>query len=307
VKRIYDLVMTHKLDSDDFFIHCIQRHCAEARLNFFLIEPLWVEAFHIYLQLGEVWPRVLLNMHSEHHQPEEIYHRLVRLAAEKHCHVIDPPDIAQAGFDKARLHPRLLKAGLNVPPTVVVPREGVTEFRLNESQVEMLGSPFVIKPGMGYGRGGVVMDGTSEKDLLRSVTLWPDSHYLLQKRIVPRQIKGAPAYFRVYFVFGSVWCSWWNCYTDNYRLVTPAEATEFHLKSLEEMVRQVASLTGMNFFSSEIAQNEGGEFVLIDYVNDQCHMLSQSANPRIGVPDELVAAVAKRLVEAANELIARNR
>ena len=94
VKRIYDLVMTHKLDSDDFFIHSIQRHCAEAGLNFFLIEPHWVEAFHIYLQLGEIWPRVLLNMHSEHHQPEEIYHRLVRLAAEKHCQVIDPPDVA---------------------------------------------------------------------------------------------------------------------------------------------------------------------------------------------------------------------
>src|SRR5256885_12025561 len=30
----------------------------------------------------------------------------------------------------------------------------------------------------------------------------------------PRDIKGAPAYFRVYYVFGSVWCSWWNCYTD---------------------------------------------------------------------------------------------
>jgi len=299
--------MTHKLDSDDLFIHAIQRHCAEARLNFFLIEPLWVEAFHIYLQLGEIWPRVLLNMHSEHHQPEEIYHRLVRLAAEKHCQVIDPPEVAHLAFDKARLHPRLVKAGVCVPATVIVPREEAAAFRLNESDAAMLGSPFVIKPAMGYGRGGVVLDGTSEKDLQRSVTAWPDSHYLLQKRIVPRQIKGVPAYFRVYFVFGSVWCSWWNCYTDNYRLVTPSEATELHLKPLEEMVRQIAALTGMNFFSSEIAQTEAGEFVVIDYVNDQCHMLSQSSHPRIGVPDELVVAVARRLVEAAKELIAQRR
>jgi hypothetical protein len=297
--------MTHKLDSDDFFIHCIQRHCAEAKLNFFLIEPRWVEAFHIYLQLGEIWPRVMLNMHSEHHQPEEIYHRLVRLAAEKHCQVIDPPDLAQAVFDKARLHPRLLQAGLNVPATLIVEREQVPEFRLTDQDRATLGSTFVIKPAMGYGRGGLVMDATSEKDLARSMTGWPDSHYLLQRRIVPRTIKGAPAYFRVYYVFGSVWCSWWNCYNDNYRLVTPQEATELHLKPLEEMIRQIAVLTQMNFFSSEIAQTEEGEFVLIDYMNDQCHMLSQSANPRIGVPDELVAAVAKRLVEATKELIAR--
>jgi len=47
--------------------------------------------------------------------------------------------------------------------------------------------------------------------------------------------------------------------------------------------------------------------VVIDYVNDQCHMLSQSANPQIGVPDELVAAIARRLVEAAKENIAQAR
>ncbi len=304
MKRIYDLVMTHKLDSDDLFIHCIQRHCAEARINFYLIEPLWVEAFHIYLQLGEIWPRVLLNMHSEHHQPEEIYHRLVRLAAEKHCQVIDPPDIAQAGFDKARLHPQLVKAGVRVPPTIIVPRDKVGKFQLSDPDMATLGSPFVIKPGMGYGRGGLVLDATSEKDLARSVTAWPDSNYLLQRRIIPRHIKGIPAYFRVYFVFGSVWCCWWNCYNDNYRLVTPQEATELHLKPLEEMIRQIAALTGMSFFSSEIAQTEAGDFVAIDYVNDQCHMLSQTANPRIGVPDELVAAVAKRLVEAVKEMLA---
>src|SRR6266567_4408993 len=45
VTRIYDLVMTHKLDTDDYFIHCIQRFCAEARLNFFLVEPAWVDVF----------------------------------------------------------------------------------------------------------------------------------------------------------------------------------------------------------------------------------------------------------------------
>src|SRR6185369_10182837 len=187
--------MTHKLDSDDFFIHCIQRHCAEAGLNFFLIEPRWVEAFHVGLQLGEVWPRVLLNMHSEHHQPEEIFHRLVRLAAEKQCQVIDPPDIALAGFDKARLHPRLYSAGVKVPDTLIVSREQLTTFQLGDADRAMLGSPFVIKPAMGYGRGGVVLDATSEKDLVRSAAAWPDSSYLLQRRISPRDIQGSPAYF----------------------------------------------------------------------------------------------------------------
>jgi hypothetical protein len=305
MRRIYDLVMTHLLDADDFFIHCVQRYCAEARLNFFLVEPLWVESFYDSLAEGLLWPRVLLNMHSEHHQPDEIYHRLIRLAAERNTCVIDPPDRALAAFDKARVHYRLATAGIRVPSTVVVPAERTAGFRLTEDEHALLGTPFVIKPSMGYGRRGVIMNATSETDLSRSVAAWPDRHYLLQRRIVPRQINGLPVYFRVFFVFGSVFYSWWNCYTDHYRLVTSLEAQELNLKPLEEISRQIATITGMNFFSSEIAQTDSGEFVVIDYVNDQCHMLSQSANPKIGVPDELVASIAKRLVQATQEIIAK--
>jgi hypothetical protein len=304
--RVYDLVMTHKLDADDFFIHCIQRLCAEAKLNFFLIEPLWVDSFFDLLKQGKVWPRVLLNMHSEHHQPEEIYHRLVKLAAERNCMVIDPPERALAAFDKSRLHPRLVEAGIPVPFTVVVPAPpapGSNGWQLTEAERAGLGAPFVIKPGMGYGRRGLVLDAASERDLARSAGAWPDERYLLQRRIVPRQHNGAPLYWRVYFVFGTVWLSWWNCYTDNYRLVTAEEREKLGLSSLEDLIRRIAALTGMTFFSSEIAQTETGEFVVIDYVNDQCHLLSQSAHPQIGVPDELVAAIARRIVEAARDAI----
>jgi hypothetical protein len=294
--------MTHKLDADDYFIHCVQRHCAEARLNFFLVEPLWVEAFYEQLKSGKVWPRALLNMHSEHHQPEEIYHRLVKLAAERGSFVIDPPDRAQAAFDKARVHPRLVEAGIPVPFTVIAPAPG-GECKLAEADRATLGTPFVIKPAMGYGRKGLVLDATSEADLARSAAAWPDKNYLLQRKITPRQAHGEPVYFRAFFVFGAVWLSWWNCFNDRYRLVTPQERETLGLAPLEDIVRRIAALTGMNFFSSEIAQTEAGEFVVIDYVNDQCHMLSQSANPRMGVPDELVAAIARRLVDAVRHAL----
>ena len=101
------------------------------------------------------------------------------------------------------------------------------------------------------------------------------------------------------------WCSWWNCYTDQYRLVTAREFDELNLSPLEGIIRRIAQLTGMTFFSSEIAQTNSGEFITIDYVNDQCHMLSQSANPKMGVPDALVEAIAHRLVEGAVQMIRR--
>ena len=196
--------MTHKLDADDFFIHRVEQHCAEAGLNFFLIEPLWVEAFYEGLHQGHLWPRVLVNMHSEHHQPKDIYHRLVRLAQERHTQIIDPLDRAIAAFDKARLHPRLLSHGMQVPFSIIVPSETLPGFRLSDQDRAALGLPFVIKPGMGYGRNGVIMDATGEDDLARSAAAWPDTHYLLQRRIVPNELNSAPAYFRIYFVFGTV-------------------------------------------------------------------------------------------------------
>src|SRR5207247_3665344 len=101
---------------------------------FFLFEPLWVEPFRIYYERGEVWACVLLNMHSEHHQPDDIFHRLVRLAAERKTQVIDPPETAMAAFDKARLHSRLVEAQFNVPFTILVPREKMESFAVSESE-----------------------------------------------------------------------------------------------------------------------------------------------------------------------------
>lgn len=297
--------MTHKLDTDDFFIHRIQQHCAEFGLSFFLVEPLWVQRFYEYYARNEIWARVLLNMHSEHHLPDDIYHRLVLLAHHKSTRVIDPPDIAQAAFDKARMHDRLLAAGFVVPPTIAVPQSAVSALQLTAEQRELLGKPFVIKPSHGYGRRGVILDAEDESHLSRSVSAWPNPSYLLQRKIVPRSVPDEPAYWRIFYVFGDVWVCWWNCYTDRYRVATEAERARFNLAEVEALARKIADLSQMKFFSSEIAQVDSGEFVLIDYVNDQCHMLSQSADPRMGVPDSIVAAIARKLVASSAEMIGR--
>src|SRR2546429_9585299 len=103
--------MTHKLDADDLFIHRVQQHCAERRLNFFLIEPLWVEPFCDQFAKGKIWARALLNMHSEHHLPDDIYHRLLWLAHARQTPVNDPPDGPLGTFDKAPLPPPPVASG----------------------------------------------------------------------------------------------------------------------------------------------------------------------------------------------------
>jgi hypothetical protein len=303
VARVYDLIMTHQLDADGFFIHCVQRRCADKRMDFFLVEPLWIKPFMEAFERDEVWARALLNMHSEHHLPEDPFHKLVDLADRRKTIVIDPPSIARAAFDKSLLHPRLESAGLAVPPTIIIKAGEAAFFTLSAEQRVALGDPFVIKPARGYGRRGVLLDAHDEKDLARSIAAWPDEKYLLQRKIVPRHLEGRPAYWRLFHVFGSLWWCWWDCFTDLYTEVTAAEIERFGLQPLGQGMQKLAALTGMNFFSSEIAQTEAGDFVWIDYVNDQCHMLTQSANPKLGVPDGIVEAIANRLVESAADLI----
>jgi glutathione synthase/RimK-type ligase-like ATP-grasp enzyme len=244
-------------------------------------------------------------MHSEHHQPEEIYHRLVLLSSQQHTRVIDPPATALAAFDKAQLHSKLIGAGIHVPHTVFVPPEQGADFELSEEDKTALGTPFIIKPSMGYGRRGVVLDAKSTADLVRSRLAWPDGTYLFQRRIVPQTRNGRPMYFRAFYVFGSIWCCWWNCYNHNYRLVTDEGDDAFPRQGLEEIMHRIAALTQMQFFSSEIALTAEEQLVVIDYVNDQCHLLSQSSNADIGVPDTVVTAIADRLVAATLELLRR--
>jgi len=303
VTRVYDLAMTHKLDADDYFIHRVQEACARAGLNFFLIEPAWAAEYLAKLERKEVWARVVINMQSEHHDPKEIFHRIIRQSHTLGAKVIDPPDVAMAACHKAMAHQRLLAAGLLLPPTIILDESSAGHWpELTAEQLTLLEPPFVIKPALGYGRKGIILDATSIADLKKAAMAWPWGPYLLQKRIVPRTLAGEPAYFRVYHVFGTTWLSWWNCYTDKYRLVTPEEEAELMLAPLHQIALKLAAVTGMNFFSTEVSQTEAGEFFLIDYVNDQCHLLTQTASPQNGVPDELVNAIALKLVEAAKRL-----
>ncbi len=298
--RKYDLVMTHGLDTDGAFLHRVQERCAAAGLDFFLIEPLWAEAFLKALDAGTVLPRTLINLHSEHHDPQDVFSRLVDRAEALGVRMIDPPSVARACFDKAAMHHRLIAAGIHVPPTILLPAEAAARWTPTREESSLLGSPFVVKPSLGYGRRGVVLDAMDVEDVARSMAAWPDRCLLLQRRIIPRMLGDQPAYFRVYYIFGRIWCCWWNCFNDLYREVTPEELVTLRLSPLREITLEIARLTGMGMFSTEITLSDAGRFVVIDYVNDQIHMLTQSSNPAIGVPDAVVLGIADALVDVVS-------
>jgi len=119
-----------------------------------------------------------------------------------------------------------------------------------------------------------------------------------------------PAWWRVFHVFGELVPCWWSPETSEYRLVSLRELWRHGLLPVVRLAAEIARVTGMAFFSTEICladepapagseyQAGGRPFYVIDYVNDQCDLRVQSQCPT-APPDELVRHVAERFAEVA--------
>jgi len=125
---------------------------------------------------------------------------------------------------------------------------------------------------------------------------------MLQRLLVPKSLDGRPAWFRVFHIFDEIISCWWHPMTGQYEMVSPLQRRHFGLQRLEQIVHKIAQISGMEFFSTEIALLEDGQFVAVDYLNDECDMHPKSYWPS-GVPDELVRHVALLMVHKARSVI----
>ena len=311
---IYDVALA---DSEEFFSHRVRELCGANNLTFFLVDPVWLEPFIKKLEQGEISVGVLLDFGSDPYDPHNRYYRLAKGVKASGGHVIDDPDRSPLTTHKGKFHSVLLQNGVSVPETVLVPRAEIASFRLTDDVKRRVGMPFVVKPAWGYGGLGVNTRATGEADLERAAAAIPDSDsIMLQERIVPKDLHGRPAWFRVFHVCGEIIPCWWRPGSGDYRMVSPLERHRYGLAALDQIVHKIAQLSKMEFFSTEIALTEEGKFIAVDYLNDECDMHAKSYWPD-GVPDELARRVAHLMVQKAisivrkhpfeNELIERDR
>jgi hypothetical protein len=300
----YDVALAN---GHDYFSLRVQALCGQFDLSFFLIEPLWAAEFVGKLQTGELKVRVLIDMVSDAYQPGDIYFTLAQEVKKAGGYVIDDPDAGTIMGHKAKFHRMLVAHAIPVPETIIVERSDLDSFCLTDAVLAQVGVPFVVKPAWGYGRQGVILEGCSEADLCQSAAMAPYSDaFLLQRKIVPTSLDGHVGWFRMFHVFGEVIPCWWHPTTGHYQLVTPLEERRFKLKPLTKIMRDIAHLSKINFFSSEIALTEDGRFFVIDYLNTECDMHAKSFWPS-GVPDELARHVAWVLVDHAMAVAKRRR
>jgi hypothetical protein len=203
---------------------------------------------------------------------------------------------------KSYSHPRLQAGGFRVPATVII-KAAEGDRELTPEERALVGERCVITPYYGVaGRGAVIGVEPTRQAIAKAREFDRKDDWLVQRMITWGRCGEREAYLRGYNVLGHRTLMWWS-EGRGYSNVTWDDMRQYDLMCALELVERVGRLTGLEFFSSEIAiVGEAGSvspeerFVLIDYVNDQCDIDPQ-AQPSRSPPEDWVRWVCGRLAE----------
>lgn len=288
--EIVDLAVAWNWDCDQPFVEMIREACVRRGLSMMDITPEDLPGILERAQRGEWACRAFLDRASDW---DEDFEALVDWARAAGVFRLNPTERARAAWDKVAMHRRFVAAGLPTPPTFTLPAWE------EQPEVEWPGEAdglLIAKPAFGGGGEGV-QRVTGPEDLAALRLAFPDQPFLLQQYVRPRALGGRPAWFRVLYAVDTVFPCWWDPGTHRYAPVTDAEREAFGLHPLWVLGHRIAEVCGLHLFSSEIALDEEGRFLCIDYVNDPIDTRPQSIVPE-GVPDGILRRIADRIAEA---------
>jgi len=297
----YDLAITFDWEYDRDFIHLVEGSSRNRGLKTITIAPAEAGRALEAFRSGQLDFRVLLDRASGS-SPDFI--SLQALAVEKGRDVIEGLDKLRWASDKATMHLELLTAGIHIPYTVILPSHATEpELLLKPEDLAPLGVPFVVKPANTTGGSiGVVADASGTDDVLAARRTYPADKYLLQEKVVPEvSPDGRRSWFRGFYVLGEVYLAWWDDRTHIYAELGPDEAAARGLSPIYGIVRSIARVSRLRFFSTEIARDVRGRLVVVDYVNEICDMRLRSTHPD-GVPDAVVERIADRIAAHAGRV-----
>ena len=287
-QKTYDIVLSSPFSNYDFFAHKMRELCGQMDLTFFLADDVWVHEFLAKLRDGDIAVRAMLDLTANQTDPDDVYTQLAYEVKRQRGVVIDDPELTAFSAHKGNLHELLVENDIPVPETVIVPRSEIETFQITREIRDRVGVPFVVKPAWGDSGVGVIVDAYAERDLEDSAAQAPNSDaFLIQQKMKMQPLGGRMGWFRLYHICREVIPCWWDPVTHEYQMVSPAQIRQFHLQPLRRIMRNIASVSKMKKFSSEICLHEDGLFYAVDYVNADPDM-----NPRSfyanGVPDEIV-------------------
>lgn len=299
----YDLAVTYDWEYDADFVRLVAAAARSRGLGVLLVRPAEAGRVLADFRSGALDFGLLVDRASGS-SPEFI--ELQALALARGRDVLEGLDKLRWASDKATMHLEFLSAGIPAPYTVILPSYAAqAQIALTARDLAPLGVPFVIKPANTTGGSlGVVVDACGPADVLAARRTYPADKYLLQERIVPQARDGRRFWFRGFYVLGQVHLTWWDDRTHVYAELGYDQAAAAGLEPIYAMVRSIARVSKLRFFSTEVARDVRGRLVAVDYVNEICDMRLRSAHAD-GVPDAVVERIADRIAGHAGEVAVR--
>ena len=273
-------------EHDRDFVNLLDRSCLQSGLSCYLVGGHNLQQTYLEVQNDERRFQFFLDRASDE---DPRFLQLNQLLQSKGTKFINAHHHYQRSIDKANIHGELLAHGLQLPLTIILPAYD-TEPGFDPRVIEPLAKPFVVKPSRGSGGFGVVIGATQPDDVTQTRAKFRNQRFLVQQRIEPQILNGRRAWFRVYNVCGQIIPCWWDDTTHKYSVVTPGDGGVVNTEELLRIVRIIAEVSQLDFFSTEIALEHDGRYFVVDYVNDPCDMRPQSKHFD-GVPDTIVRMI----------------
>ncbi len=291
----YDLAVAHTWEYDIDFINSIKDVLSTKSLLTLLISYENLHEVFTQIKNDEIKCKFFLDRASD---AEEEFEPLAKLMEEKQVFILNKYSHVEFATDKATMHLEFITNGINTPYTIIIsPYKEKKDIELSLEQLAKLGRPFIIKPANTTGGGiGVVTGAETLADVLKARKTLENDKYLLQGKIEPVEIDNKRFWFRSFYAFGKIIHCWWNDLTHIYDEVDSSEYEKYNLHEMDEIVNKIHKITNLEFFSTEIALTKEQNFVVIDYVNDQCDMRFKSKHFD-GVPDSVVYEIIENLAE----------
>jgi len=287
----FDLCFAWEDPFEGEFVQILASACRARGLSFYEVTPYNIEETLYGLASGRLYFGALFDRASDN---DPRFEPLIEWARIYNMARINHTRLARRAWDKVEMHAEVVACGINAPTTLIIP-SCKDQVELTPFDLSSLGKPFVIKPAHGGGGKGVYLGATTWEQILEVRRMYPDDQYLLQSLVQPVILEGRPAWFRVIYCAGQIYCCWWDPCTHVYTPLTWAEQCRFGLHPLRYIPLELAQMCQLELFSTEIAYTQEGQFVVVDYVNDPIDLRLQSKTPQ-GVPDELVEKISHELI-----------
>lgn len=294
----YDFCFAWNWPYDCDFVNILDQACQDKSVSLYQVTPENLTPTIDALMSEEINFFAYLDRASD---ADDSFAPLASWAREQDALRINCSQQARRAWDKAAMHRRFTRAGLGAPFTYILP-SFLEQPDLAPLDLAPLGGCFAVKPAHGGGGDGVHTGLTQWEEVLAARLECPEDRYLLQSHVIPAQIEGKAAWFRIIYCTGQIFVCWWDPYTHIYIPMTEAEIQRLNLCPLLEIPEKMARLCRMELFSSEIAFTPSGQFLIVDYVNDPVDLRLQSKAAE-GVPDHVVEMVAHELTS----FVARRR